>query len=310
VLPVPAVSPAVRPLDALGTLLVVALCFSFGFTQVAIKLAIPEIPPLIQSAIRSAGAAIIVALWMRARGISFDVRDGTLCAGIVAGLLFGLEFILIYRGLVWTTATRASLFIYTAPFYVVVGAHWLLPGDRFDAAQWGGLGLSFAGIAVAFGLPTPAADPRQIIGDAMVMGGAIAWAATTIVIKASALNRASPEKTLLYQLVVSGPMLAIAAIVVGEKMSRAPSAIALWSLAYQTIWVVSITFVIWFALILRYSASRVSAFTFLTPLFGVAAGHFVLGEPLTPTFLLAVAMVVGGLILVNRRRKPEVGNRI
>ena len=65
-------------------------------------------------------------------------------------------------------------------------------------------------------------------------------------------------------------------------MTAMPSAVALGSLAYQTVWVVSITFALWFALIVRYSASRLSAFTFLTPLFGVAAGHLVLGEPLTP----------------------------
>jgi drug/metabolite transporter (DMT)-like permease len=254
-----------------------------------------------QAAIRSGGAALIVALWMRWRGVGFDIRDGTLPAGVVAGLLFGLEFILIYRGLVLTTATRASLFLYTAPFYVTLGAHWLFPSDRFSLSQWIGLALSFAGIAVAFGLPGASADTGQVTGDLMIIAAAVAWGATTVVIKASALNRATPEKTLLYQLLVSAPMLAIAAIVVGERIAAAPSAVALGALAYQTIWVVSITFVIWFAMILRYSASRVSAFTFLTPLFGVTAGHVILGEPLTATFLVAVAMVVAGLILVNRK---------
>jgi len=176
----------------------------------------------------------------------------------------------------------------------------------FHVTQWFGLALSFAGIAAAFGVPTPAADPRQMIGDVMIIAAAIAWAATTIVIKASALNRRSPEKTLLYQLVVSAPMLAFGAFALGESMPSAPSAVALWALAYQTIFVVSFTFVIWFALIQRYSASRISAFTFLTPLFGVAAGHLVLGDALTPTFLAAVAMVVGGLVLVNRGQRSVI----
>jgi drug/metabolite transporter (DMT)-like permease len=71
---------------------------------------------------------------------------------------------------------------------------------------------------------------------------------------------------------------------------------------YQTVWVVSVTFVIWFALIARYSATRLSAFTFLTPLFGVAAGYLVLNEPLTPAFAAAVVLVAMGLVLVNRTR--------
>ena len=247
-------------------------------------------------------AALLVGAWTQARGIPLFKRDGTLRAGILAGVLFALEFLLIYRGLVWTTATRGVLFLYLAPFFVVIGSRWLIPGDHFRLSQWLGLLLSFVGIVIAFGLPTPAADSRQVFGDLMLIGGAAAWAATTLIIKASALNRISAEKTLLYQLVVSAPLLGLGAMVFGERITAMPSAVALGAFAYQTIYVVSITFTIWFVLVVRYSAARLSVFTFLAPLFGVAAGHLVLGEPLTPAFALAVALVAAGLLLVNRPR--------
>jgi drug/metabolite transporter (DMT)-like permease len=275
---------------------------SWGFNNVAIKLAIHDIPPLIQSSARSLIAALLVGAWTQARGIPLFKRDGTLRAGILAGVLFALEFLLIYRGLVWTTATRGVLFLYLAPFFVVIGSRWLVPGDHFRLSQWLGLLLSFVGIVIAFGLPTPAADSRQVLGDLMLVGGAAAWAATTLTIKASALNRISAEKTLLYQLVVSAPLLGLGAIVFGERITATPSAVALGAFAYQTIYVVSITFTIWFVLVVRYSAARLSVFTFLAPLFGVAAGHLVLGEPLTPAFAVAVALVAAGLLLVNRPR--------
>jgi len=289
-----------RPLDAVGTVAVMVLCLSWGFNQVATKLAFPDVPPLIQAAIRSVGAAILVALWSHLRGIALTKRDGTLVPGLVAGALFGIEFILIYRGLLWTTATRAVLFIYLAPFFVVIGARWFLPADRFNTLQWSGLALSFVGMVLAFGVPTPALDPRQATGDLMMVAAAAAWAATTLVIKASALDGVAAEKTMLYQLVVSAPMFAIGAVAFDERMTAMPSWLALGSLAYQTIWVVSVTFVVWFVLIQRYSASRLSAFTFLTPLFGVAAGHLLLNEPLTPAFAGAVVLVAAGLVLVNR----------
>jgi drug/metabolite transporter (DMT)-like permease len=291
-----------RPLDALAIAIVVGLSLCWGFNQVAIKLAIHDIPPFLQSAVRSAVAAVLVAIWARWRGIALFERDGTLLAGIVAGALFALEFLLIYPGLLWTTATRAVLFIYLAPFFVVVGSRWFIPGDHFHASQWFGLALSFVGIVIAFGLPTPAADPRQMLGDLMMVGAALAWAATTLVIKASALKDVRPEKTMLYQLVVSAPLLGAASLAFGERVGAMPSAIALGAFAYQTIWIVSVTYVVWFALVVRYSATRLSAFTFLTPLFGVAAGALVLREPLTPAFALAVALVAGGLVLVNRPR--------
>jgi drug/metabolite transporter (DMT)-like permease len=298
--PPPIVTHA-RPLDALAAAIMLALCLSWGFNQVAVKLALPEIPPFLQAAIRSAGGALIVTSFAYWRGVPLFGRDGTLLAGLVAGALFGLEFLLIYRGLVWTSASRAVLFLYMAPFFVALGARFFLPGERLGVWQWLGLALSFAGVALALGVPAPAADAFGLIGDVMMILAAALWGATTLVVKASALARAPHEKILLYQLVVSAPILAIAAAVFGERMSF-PSAVPLASLAYQTIWISSVTYVAWFALIVRYSASRLSAFTFLTPLFGVAAGHFVLGEPITPAFAAAAALVAAGLVLVNRHR--------
>ncbi|HEY5964020.1 MAG TPA: DMT family transporter [Xanthobacteraceae bacterium] len=290
-----------RPLDAASMVLVVFICLTWGFNQPAVKLALPDVPPLIQCAIRSSLATVIVLGIMRLRGLPVTERDGTLAAGIVAGLLFGFEFLLIYRGLLYTTASRAVLFIYLAPFFVVLGARIFLPADRFNLMQWAGLLLAFVGMIVAFGVPAPATSPHQLIGDLMMALAALFWAATTLVIKASSLSRVSPEKTLLYQLLACVPIVGFGALVFGERITAMPSAVALGSLAYQTV-VVGATFSLWFALIVKFSASRLSAFTFLTPLFGVAAGHLVLGEPLTPAFALAVALVAGGLILVNRPR--------
>jgi drug/metabolite transporter (DMT)-like permease len=288
-----------RPLDAASMVLVVLICLTWGFNQPAIKLAIHDVPPLTQCAIRSALATLIVLGLMRLRGLPIAGRDGSLTAGLIAGALFGIEFLLIYRGLLYTTASRAVLFIYLAPFFVVIGARVVLPGDRFNAMQWLGLSMAFIGMIVAFGVPAPASSPHQLLGDLMMAAAALAWAATTLIIKTSALSRVSPEKTLLYQLVVCVPIVTLGALVFGERIATMPSAAALGSLAYQTI-VVGTTFSLWFALIVKFSASRLSAFTFLTPLFGVAAGYLVLGEPLTPAFAIAVLLVAAGLFLVNR----------
>jgi len=297
----PAPASHTRPLDAASMVLVVFICLTWGFHQPAVKLAINDIPPLIQCAIRSALAIIIVLVIMRLRGLPVLKRDGTLAAGLVAGLLFGVEFLLIYRGLLFTTASRASLFIYLAPFFVVLGSRIFLPADRFSPMQWAGLVLAFIGMMVAFGVPAPPSSPHQLLGDLMMAAAALVWAATTLVIKVSALSRIAAEKTLLYQLLVSFPILAGGAAVFGERIVALPSAVAIGALTYQVV-VVGLTYSAWFALIVKFSASRLSAFTFLTPLFGVAAGNLVLDEPLTPAFALAVALVAGGLILVNRRR--------
>ena len=233
-----------RSLDPLAAALVVVLCLAWGFNQVSIKLALPDFPPFIQGALRSTLAALCVALWCRLRGIPLFGRDGSLSAGLLAGGLFGIEFIFIFQGLVYTTATRTTLFLYLAPFFVVIGSRILLPNDRFSAKQWLGLALSFGGMIVAFGAPTPALDPRQFIGDVMMVIGAALWAATTLTIKASRLNTVSAEKVLLYQLVVSAPMFAVAALIKGEHLSMMPSALGVAALAYQCFFVVSVTYVV------------------------------------------------------------------
>ena len=295
-----AAKQAPRPVDATAAAIMVLLCLSWGLNQVAVKIALADIPPFMQAAIRSIGALIIVAAWARLRGVPMFDRDGSLAGGLVAGALFGLEFILMYRGLVWTTASRSTLFLYTAPFFVALGAR--LIGERLTLVQWAGLALSFAGVAVALGVPQPGADMYQLLGDLMMIGAGAAWGSTTLVIRATKLATAPAEKTLSYQLAVSAPILALGSLMTGEHVPAAPGVTALSWLAYQTIWVVGITYLIWFGMIRTYVTSRLSAFTFLTPLCGVAAGHVILGDPITPAFAAAAALVIAGLVLVNRPR--------
>jgi drug/metabolite transporter (DMT)-like permease len=288
-----------RPLSPGAVALMLVLCLSWGFNQVAVKLALPDIPPLLQATIRSAGALPVLLLIARLRGVRLFVSDGTLPAGLFAGLLFGLEFVLIYRGLLLTSASRAVVFLYTAPFFVALGSFRLL-GERLRASQWAGLASSFTGVALAIGVPQADVDANVLLGDLMIVGGGALWAATTLVVKATRLLEAPPEKALAYQVAMSIPILALAAIISGEKLSRVPGSLALSLMAYQAIWVVGLTFLLWFALVKTYSASKLSAFTFITPLFGVLASYFILHEPLTLAFAAAALLVIAGLYLVNR----------
>ena len=302
--PIPPPTPHhhTRPLDAMAAAIVVVLCLSWGFNQVAVKLAIHDIPPLMQGAIRSGVATLLVAGWCTLRGIPLFNSDSDAQARTDGRLLLRHRVRADLSGArLHHRHARGSLSLSCAVLRRL-GARIFLPADKFSLWQWLGLALSFAGMMVAFGLPTPALDPRQTLGDIMMVVAAMFWAATTLTIKASKLNGTSPEKVMLYQLIVSAPMMALAAWIGGETMTHFPDHQSIAWLAYQTVWVVSVTFVIWFWIIKNYSANRVSAFSFLTPLFGVAAGHLVMGDPLTLAFIAAVALVAGGLMLVNRTK--------
>ncbi|SHK56277.1 Uncharacterized membrane protein [Bradyrhizobium lablabi] len=293
------ISSAGRPLSLGAIALMLMLCLSWGFNQIAVKLVLPDIPPMLQATIRSVCALPVLLLIARLRGATIFVRDGTLGAGLFAGVLFGVEFVLIYRGLLLTSASRAVVFLYVAPFFVALGSYQFL-GERMRASQWGGLALSFAGVALAIGVPQANVDANVLLGDLLIVGGGALWAATTLIAKGTALRRAPPEKALGYQVAMSIPILGLAAWLSGETLTRVPGPLAVSLMIYQAVWVVGLTFLLWFTLVQRYSASKLSAFTFITPLFGVVASYFILHETLTLAFGAAALLVISGLYLVNR----------
>ena len=291
--------PSSRPLSAGAIALMLVLCVTWGFNQIAIKLALPDIPPMLQAALRSTLALPVLMLFGSLRGVKFFERDGTLLAGLAAGLMFGFEFVLIYQGLRFTSASRAVVFLYTAPFFVAFGSNQLL-GERLRPSQWGGLALSFSRVALAIGVPQPDVDASVRLGDLMLVAGGALWAATTLVAKGTRLRFAAPEKALGYQVALSIPILALAAWLSGETLTHTPGALSLSLVAFQSVWVVGTTFTLWFALIQTYSASKLAAFTFITPLFGVVASYLIMHDTLTLAFGAAALLVIAGLYLVNR----------
>ena len=290
-----------KPLDARAFSLMLVLTALWGFQQVAIKLTAPDVSLVMQAALRTVLAAGLLLAWARWRGIPLFSRDGTLAAGIGAGLLFGGEFVFIYAGLEHTAASRMVVFIYLAPIVTALGVHWLVPGEHLSRTQWAGVLLAFAGVALAFGEGFLAAQGATLLGDLFGMVAAVLWGLTTVLIRASRLSRASAEKTLFYQLGVSAPLLLAASLAMGEAGVVALSPFALASLAYQGAIVAFASYLAWFWLLTRYLAGRLAVFSFMTPLFGVLAGVAVLGEPLRPAFAGAALLVGAGIVLVNRR---------
>ncbi|HEY4957977.1 MAG TPA: DMT family transporter [Caldimonas sp.] len=290
-------------LDALAVALLVLCCFLWGLNQVAAKAALPEIPALWQAALRSAGAALLVWLWARLRGITLFAADATLPGGLVAGALFAAEFLCIFTGLQFTTASRMVVFIYISPFVVALGMPLIARSERLSALQSAGLLLAFAGVAWAFaeGFSRPAAGPMQWLGDGLGVLAGVLWGATTLAIRASALSQASAEKTLLYQLGVSALLLLAAAAFAAPPLPHRLSLLAWSSLGFQTIIVSFASYLAWFWLIRHYPATRLASLTMLTPVFGLALGAVLLSEPVTARLLFALATVVAGIVLVNRK---------
>jgi len=289
-----------RPADGFlaGTMLL--LCAIWGVQQVAIKVAAPDLPPLVQVALRSGISALLVAITMRVRGEKLAGQGRTLAAGALAGTLFAAEFLFVAEGLRHTDASHMSVFLYTAPVFTALGLHVWLPSERLSRRQWLGVSLSFLGVALAFAGGWLRAELRaeMLLGDLLGVLAGAAWGATTVVVRASRLSEAPAGLTLLYQLASGFVLLSLGALFSGQAARATMTPVAWASLLFQGVVVSFLSYLAWFALLRRYLASHLAVLSFLTPLFGVTAGALFLGERLEPLFLAGAALVLAGIGVV------------
>lgn len=288
-------------LDLLALAVLLACCTVWGLSQVAAKLTLVQVPPLLQAGLRSLGAAVLLLLWSRWRGLKMWTADGTGPAGALAGVLFAVEFACIFVGLQFTTASRMVVFLYTAPFVVALGMPLIARNERLSLPQALGLVLAFGGVAWAYaeGFSRPAAGPMQWLGDALGLGGALLWGVTTLLVRATPLASALPEKTLLYQLVISGLALVAASAFAHEAWPVTLGANVALLMLFQIGVVTFASYLGWFWLVRHYPATQAAAFTLLTPLLGLLAGVWLLQDPLTLRLVVALLAVCVGIALVS-----------
>jgi len=287
-----------KPVDAAAVSLMVLLCFIWGIGHVAAKFAGQGISLVFQSGVRSVIATALLLAWARYQRVPLWNHDGTLWPGVLAGILFATEFVFIFAGLGLTDAARMVVFVYLAPAMTAFGLHFLIPQERLNMRQWMGILLAFAGIAVAFG-DGFTGGRGTLLGDFFGMLGALFWAATTVLIRATKLAAADANKTLFYQLAVSGPILLAVSWLMGEPGIIRLTPMVVAAFVYQCAVIAFASFLTWFWLLRRYLVARISVLTFLTPLFGVLGGVLLLGEPLTLSFGIAALLVGAGIFLVN-----------
>ncbi|HOP48793.1 MAG TPA: DMT family transporter [Desulfobacteraceae bacterium] len=284
-----------------GACLLVLVCFLWGANIVSIRISNQGIPPLLAATLRSVLAAGLVALYAGGKGQSFLMPAGEKVHGMVIGFLFGMDFLFLYWGIAFTTASRSNIFLYTHPFWVALGAHFVLQGDRLTPAKVFGLCMAFAGVLAVFGARSAELPDGYWIGDLMEVVAAIFWGATTLYIKKTVQQKPITHyQTLFAQLFYSAPVLGIGSLIFECDRGLNLSGPILAAFAFQVFVVAFFSYVLWFWMIIQYPVSKLTAFTFLAPLFGVILGSVLLSEPVTPLVWLGMALVGGGIYVINR----------
>ncbi len=288
-------------LDALAGTLLLVCCVFWGFQQVLVKATLSEVNPVWQAALRFILATVLLWGWMRWRGVPLSVRDGSGRAGLWIGALFSAEFVCIYLGLQHSTASRLTIFLYTAPFWVALLLPFWVPSERMGKMQWAGLLLAFSAVAYALRDGLLADGTHHGLGDALALGAGAFWGLTTVAIRSTAAGRISPEKLLFYQIANCAMVLPVVAWALGEELRLDYSAWAWLSIGVQAALGAFASYLVWMWMLSRYPATRLSTFAFLTPVFALLFGTLWLGESMTPGLLVALAGVAAGIVMVNRK---------
>jgi drug/metabolite transporter (DMT)-like permease len=294
-----------KPIDGLATGLMLLLSLTWGFQQISLKGVEHDLSPILQIALRSGIAALLIAslvLWHREK---IDFKN-TWLPGLGAGLLFAFEFLVLGEGLRYTLASHMVVFLYTAPIWVALSLHFLVHAERLNRIQWLGILLAFAGILVTFlgrGDQTAVANaPNILLGDLLGLAAGAAWGFTTVLVRSSRLSVTPAKQTLLYQLVVCFVILMVASVVTGQaRINPTPAVMA--SLAFQGLLVSFASFLTWFWLLRRYPASQLGVFSFMAPMFGVVFGVWLLNDPMEQSFVLGAVLVLTGIVLVNGHQR-------
>jgi drug/metabolite transporter (DMT)-like permease len=305
----PAAHASPLPLDLTAASVLVFCCLIWGTGTVMVKVASAGLSPILNAALRSVAAAVVLFLWARWRGVPLFERDGSLWAGIAAGLVFTIEFVTMYIGLAHTTASRGTVFIHCAPFVAAAGEHFLVPGHRLSGLRVAGLMAAFVGLLLALAEPLLGGADGSLYGDIMCLLGGIFWGLLTVLAKTTRFGRCSPEKGVLYQLTVSAVALGLLAPLLEPlRMTWTPAVAG--AFAFTVLLTVAFGYTIWFWLLRTYSATSLHAFTFLTPIFGVIGGALILGERVGVLTLAGLGCVALGIYLVNRPpvRQPGESN--
>ncbi len=291
-----------KALDQTASSLMIVLCMVWGLQQVILKMAASDISPLMQIALRSGLAALLLLPLVLLDQKSQLMNPKNVKAGALVAVLFSLEFFLLAQALQLTSASHAVVLLYTAPIFVALGLHWKLPSERLTILQWTGIGIAFIGIVVTFIRPQQIGvntfQQQMLWGDLYALAAAIAWAATTVTVRLSSLAQAAVTQTLFYQLAGSFILLLGLAFFMGQAVVQW-TPLVMGSLAFHTLIVSFASFLAWFWLLRNYLASRLGVFSFLTPLFGIIFGVWLLDENIEANFIFGTALVLLGILVVS-----------
>ena len=285
------------------------VCVVWGTTYLAIRVALETIPPMLMAGVRFtlAGVIMLGIARLRAQALPRDART-LLNLALVGFLMVGVGNLAVVWSELYVPSGMAALLVATAPFWMALVEAFRSGGERLDLRSGAGMLIGFAGVAM---LVTPKGaggswGPMFLLGALAVQVGSLGWQIGSARSKYQ-LRHVPLLASAALQMFFGGLIVTAAGLVAGEASRVSVNPRTLAAFAYLTIFGSIIAYSAYVFALAHMRTTHSSLYAYVNPLVAVFLGWLILGEPLTWVSILAMAVILGGVALVQSAGWKKAG---
>ena len=285
------------------------LVFIWGSTWLVIKIGLTDLPPFLSAGVRFALGATILFVVARMQGVVSIPRSARLHVALVAlGTgSFSVNYGVVYWSEQYLPSGLTAVLFSTYPFFTLLVAHLIVPGEQITARKMIGVALGFAGVVTIFRTDLTVADPRGLTAAMVLLVSPVVAATCTVAVKRWG-GRIHPYTLTTLPMTYGALTLLTVSLLTEDIQSARWSVTAIGSIVYLAIFGSVIGFVVYYTLLRNVAVTNLNLIAYLFPVVAVVLGYLVLGEVLEPlTFVGAGAIVIGIVLATYRRRSGGEG---
>jgi drug/metabolite transporter (DMT)-like permease len=248
-------------------------------------------------------ASLLILLFMKLIGKRIAYQPGSLLRVSRIGLFqTGLQYVLFYYGMSGSTGVQGSIIAGTTSFFQILLAHFMYAGDKISLRKITGLVVGFAGV-VLVGVTKGTLTLQFGLAEICLLLAMFFGALGNVLSK-----KESEHLDILYMTSYQMLLGGLALLTIGATASGVMPFELTWRAAWMMLYLAvlsAVGFVLWNTIMKYNKVGSISMYLFLIPVFGVFLSAALLGEELHLTVWAALALVVSGIVIVNRTREPK-----